>query len=86
MEKGNQESYNLRVAISEAIVRRAGPALGFGSFAKTSQPLSIVKINALLCRPSVHFVTLVPSVSISILLYCKFLRIATHKIGLPRKH
>lgn len=49
-----------RVATSEATVKCAGPALGLGSFAKTSDPLSIVKMNALLCNPSEHFVTLVP--------------------------
>lgn len=78
---------NLRVAISDATVKRAGPALGFGSFARTSQPLSIVKINALLCSPSAHFVILVPSVNISILLcMLQYPRTATYRIELPRKH
>lgn len=49
-----------RVAASEAIVKWAGPALGFGSFAKTSDSLSIVKMKDLLCKPSAHFVNLVP--------------------------
>lgn len=37
-----------------------GPAFGFGSLAKISAPLSIVKINALLRKPSEHFRILVP--------------------------
>lgn len=68
-------------------MKRAAPALGFGSFAKTSQPLSIVKINALLCNPSAHFVTLVPGVDISI----RYVAgqegyLVTHMVELPRKH
>lgn len=50
------------MATSDAVVKNAGPALGLGSFTKTSLLLSIVKSNALLNCPSTHFSTFTPAV------------------------
>jgi hypothetical protein len=49
-----------RVATSDAVVKNADPAFGLGIFARTSAPLSIVIMNALLNWPSMHFSTFTP--------------------------
>ena len=63
LTNGQVARTNARVATSEAIVWNGEPALGLGIFARTSIPLSIVSMNALLNWPSMHFKTLVPTPS-----------------------
>lgn len=46
--------------IPAALMGRNRTSVRFGSFAKISDPLSISKIKALLCKPYAHLVTLVP--------------------------